>query len=282
MDLQIQPELIQIELRRTMSVAIKGCDYIYGPAGQAGEYAPLAANPYRGCGHKCGYCYVPRVLHMTRELFDAGAIPRPDFLQHLRQDAAKYLLSGITAQVMLSFTTDPYHPGDTTLTRQTIEVLRDYGLGFCILTKGGTRALRDLDLFRPHRDSFASSLTSLDDAFSLKWERVAALPGDRIATLKKFHDAGIFTWVSLEPALDCDASLEIVRQTHEFVDLYKIGRANYLPITKTTDWQSYTHRMVELCESLGAAHYIKRDLQGYLPQGYSNPLRVQQYHEERP
>jgi len=30
-------------------VSVKGCSYIYAPAGQAGEYAPLAANPYRGC-----------------------------------------------------------------------------------------------------------------------------------------------------------------------------------------------------------------------------------------
>lgn len=31
-------------------IGIKGCTYIYEPAGQAGEYAPLATNPYRGCG----------------------------------------------------------------------------------------------------------------------------------------------------------------------------------------------------------------------------------------
>src|SRR5215472_2137732 len=30
---------------------------IYPPRGQAGEYAPLACNPYRGCGHGCVYCY---------------------------------------------------------------------------------------------------------------------------------------------------------------------------------------------------------------------------------
>jgi hypothetical protein len=30
-------------------VSVKGCAYIYAPRGQAGGYAPLAANPYRGC-----------------------------------------------------------------------------------------------------------------------------------------------------------------------------------------------------------------------------------------
>jgi len=104
----------------------------------------------------------------------------------------------------------------------------------------GRHALRDLDLFRPKRDAFACTLTSLDDRFSKKWERNAALPGDRIKTLRKFHDAGIFTWVSLEPTLDVKSSLALVEATHEFVDLFKVGRTNYLPMTKTTDWRDYT------------------------------------------
>lgn len=260
------------------SIGIKGCSYIYAPRGQAGEYAPLAANPYRGCGHKCAYCYVPRVLKIHREEFDRGATPRPDFLAHLRKDAAKYQAAGITEQVMLSFTTDPYHPGDTSLTRDTIRTIQEFGMGVCTLTKGGTRALRDLAFFRPDRDAFASTLTSLDDDFSRKWERGAALPGDRIEALRQFHEAGVFTWVSLEPTLDVESSLAIVRATHEFVDLYKVGRVNYLPITKTTDWRDYTVRMIDLLHRVGSAHYIKHDLQPYLPDGYVNPLRVAQHH----
>ena len=192
-------------------ISVKGCSYIYAPAGQAGEYAPLACNPYRGCGHKCAYCYVPDVLRIKREDFDASANSRPDFIANLRKDAAKYNQLGSDGQVMLSFTTDVYNPYNTTLTRKTIETLQVYGLAFCVLTKGGSRVLADFDLYRPDRDAFASTLTSLDDKFSMKWERGAALPGDRIATLRKFHDAGVFTWVSLEPTIDCESSLQIVR-----------------------------------------------------------------------
>jgi hypothetical protein len=61
------------------------------------------------------------------------------------------------------------------------------------------------------------------------------------------------------------------------VDLYKVGRANYLKeITRTTDWRDL--RMIELLNRLGARHYIKRDLQAYLPADYPNPLRVVQHH----
>jgi DNA repair photolyase len=259
--------------------ALKNCTFIYAPKGQAGEYAARACNPYRGCGHGCNYCYVPLILHMKRPEFDAGAIPRPDFLHHLRKDAVKYQAAGYTGQVMLSFTTDPYHPGDTTLTRQTLQCLQEHGMAVCTLTKGGTRALSDLDLFRPSRDAFASTLTSLDDAFSLKWERAAALPGDRIQALREFHDRGIYTWVSLEPTLDCESSLEIVRRTHEFVDLFKVGKANYLgEYGKRIDWKNYTERMVELCAKLGVTHYIKKDLQQHLPPDYVNVLRQEQHH----
>lgn len=261
-------------------VSVKGCSIIYAPAGQAGEYSPLATNPYRGCGHGCAYCYVPNVLRMPRPEFDAGAVPRKDFITALAKDAGKYKSLGVTEQVMLSFTTDPYHLGDTALTRDTLEVLLYYGMGICTLTKGGKRALRDIDLFRHGRDAFASTLTSIDPAFSLKWERNAAVPEDRIETLRTFHDAGIFTWVSLEPVLDTAATINIIRRTHRFVDLYKIGRVNYLPMTRTTDWGRFTADVLDVLAETGARHYIKKDLQPFLPEGYSNPMRMDQFQRD--
>ena len=258
-------------------ISVKGCSYIYAPAGQAGEYSPLAANPYRGCGHKCAYCYVPNVLRIDRPEFDAGATPRPGFLQKLTQDAFKYQRLGITEQVMLSFTTDPYHPGDNALTREVLQTLQEYGLGICTLTKGGRRALRDIDLFRPKRDAFASTLTSIDPEFSMKWERGASLPEDRMVTLREFHDRGIYTWVSLEPVLDTAATIEIIRQTHAFVDLFKVGRVNYTGLTKKTDWKQFTADVLNVLHEVGAKHYIKKDLQPFLPDGYDNPMRVKQF-----
>ena len=248
------------------SGAVKGCSIIYAPKGQAGEYAKLATNPYRGCGHKCSYCYVPLVLKMKRPEFDAGATPRPDFIKKLRKDAAKYQAAGIHEQVLLSFTTDPYCPDDVEhqLTRKTIEILQAHGLAVMTLTKGGRRALRDIDLFRPGIDAFATTLTSLDDEVSMQWEAGAALPQDRIDTLRRFHERGIYTWVSLEPVYDTEATKQIIRETHEFVDLYKVGQINYHKLTKATDWQRFTDEVVGLMDSLGQDYYIKNDLRPYL------------------
>lgn len=261
--------------------SIKGCTFIYASKGQAGEYSPLSTNSYRGCGHKCVYCYVPKVLRISREDFDNNVKARPNFIKLLKKDAIKYQLAGITSQVMLSFTTDPFNHLDAVLglTRQTIQVLKDHGLGFCTLTKGGSRALRDLDLFRPNRDAFASTLTTLTNKVSMQWEPGAALPQDRLDTLKAFYDAGIFTWVSLEPVIDTETTLEIIRQSCDFVNLYKVGRINYHKLTKEIDWKKFTYQVIDLLNSLDVSYYIKKDLQVHLPSDqYYSPNKVPQYH----
>ena len=48
--------------------------------------------------------------------------------------------------------------------------------------------------------------------------------------------------------------------------------------TYTTDWREYTERIVELVNRLGVKHYIKKDRQPFLPDGYHNPKRIPQHH----
>jgi hypothetical protein len=44
-------------------------------------------------------------------------------------------------------------------------------------------------------------------------------------------------------------------------------------ISQATDWRSFTLRMIDLFNRLGAC-----DLQQFLPPGYPNPMRVPQHH----
>lgn len=75
-----------------------------------------------------------------------------------------------------------------------------------------------------------------------------------------------------------DALIAPADATHEFVDLCKVGRVNYLPITKNADWQDYTLRMINKLQKLDGRRYIKQSLHRYLPPYYHNPLRVPQHH----
>ena len=242
---------------------------LYVPKGRAREYAPLAVNHYMGCTHGCKFCYVPTIppykfAAEPRAAFHADAAPRPNLIKSLAADCRRR--PGCGERVLLSFTTDPYQPADEhhRLTRQVIQTLHAHGYNVQVLTKGGSRALCDLDLFAG-RDAFATTMTLLSDDHSHKWEPGAALPADRIRAIRAFHEAGIPTWVSLEPVLNPASALEIIRQIHPIVDLFKIGKLNHHPLADRIDWATFAAGAVALCESLGQPYYIKDDLAAFLP-----------------
>jgi len=235
---------------------------IYEPRGKAREYAALAANLYAGCGHGCLYCYAPCATFKTREFFYGEPHPRPNVLAQLRKDAEKFSGQGA---VLFSFTTDPYQPIDSAhaLTRQGIEILHSHGLNVEILTKGGSRATRDFDLLTVD-DRFATTLTFIKERDSSQWEPGAASPQDRIRTIRKAKEKGLTTWASLEPVIDPAQSLELIRQTAHCVALFKVGKINHHPVSKTIDWRKFAHDAVNLLEQKNKAYYIKDDLKKFL------------------
>lgn len=232
---------------------------IYRPKGKAAEYSYLALNHYVGCSHGCVYCYCPAVTKNYE--FHAKQSVRKDILFQLRREAPNF--AGTDERVLLSFACDPYQPLDDAeqMTRKVIEILRENDIPFQVLTKGGTRACRDFGLYGPN-DMFAATLTFLNESDSHAWEPHAAIPRSRLLALEMAKQKGIETWSSLEPVIDAKQSLEIIRQTHQFVDHYKIGILNYRP--SNISWRKFGIKAIELCREFKVDYYIKQDLAKYL------------------
>jgi len=236
---------------------------IYEPRGKAGEYAKYAVNLYNGCTHGCRYCYVPIFTRQKPVDFHKQVSPRKNILAQLEQDC--FEADGkITENVLLCFLTDPYPPTGNELTRKALMVFRKHNIPFTILTKGGKRAIRDFDLYSA-RDEFASTLTLITEEKRRKWEPLAEPFQSRVEALREAKSRGIFTWVSLEPVIDPAETLKIVELTHEFVDLYKVGKLNY--VQNKIDWQSFGLKVIELLQKFGKRYYIKNDLRVYLNYG---------------
>jgi len=231
---------------------------IYRPKGRAEEYAYLAVNLYDGCGHKCKYCYVATMPQWRdTDFFTAEPKMREDVLARLLKDARKS--TGTNERVLLCFSCDPYQPLDDELniTGDAMHILRKNDIPFQVLTKGGMRAVKDFGFYGPY-DAFATTLTFLDPVKSKEFEPFAALPADRIRAIQLAHERGIKTWVSLEPVVDAKESLEIIRQTHKFVDHYKIGVMNHHK--NSTNWRQFGRKAIELCRGYKIDYYIKKDL----------------------
>ena len=251
---------------------------IYEPQGRAREYSALALNIYKGCGHGCTYCFAPGATHKTREEFSRPAPRSATFLLDLQKELDKRDGKGDNhGRVLLCFTTDPYQELDVELqlTRKTIKLLHRYGYGVTVLTKGGTRALRNLDLFGLG-DAFATTLTFWGDDDSLQWEPGAALPLDRLQAIKEFHKAGIFTWASMEPVVNPLTTLHLIKLFSHHVDAYKVGTLNHHPLAKEIDWRKFAVDVTGLLDRLGyerqwepdklrrGQYYIKADLAKWL------------------
>jgi DNA repair photolyase len=233
--------------------------WIYQPAGRAREYAEYACNIYRGCDHGCTYCYAPAVLRMPLEAFHGCVTPRGD-LGQIEAEARKLTDAGNTTPILLCFTTDPYSPGAALSrpgwTRRVIDAIHAGGQHVTILSKGGLRALTDIDRLGPG-DEFATTLTLWQPS---QFEPGAASTQDRISALVAAHTHGVRTWASFEPVLVPSESLELIEAAAPWLDRAKIGTWNHAAEGKAIDWADFGHRAEALCRELGLDYYLKRDL----------------------
>lgn len=238
---------------------------IYEPSGAAREYSPLACNLYTGCQHGCVYCYAPACLRMRAEDFWAGGTPKKQILHRIEQEAPKY--SG-GDRVLFCFTCDPYQPGDNAITRDALRICVDNGVRFQVLTKGGTRAARDIDLFKEGDAVFATTLIFDNDALRQQWEPGAADCNDRAAMVCRAHRAGIPTWVSIEPVIDPDEALAVMRRLDAAVDEWRIGKLNHHPHAATVDWNAFGERVADFLGKTDTPYMIKDALQPFMPKGF--------------
>ena len=242
---------------------------IYRPQGMAREYSPYALNIYIGCSHRCKYCYAPHTLQKSCDSYFGKPEPQKDILKLLEKDLQK---NTYTEQVLLSFVGDCYcDSADNGATvREVLKMLNHYKVPVAVLSKGGKKMLRDLDIFKEFGDriTVGTTLTFFDEKKSKEWEPYASTPSERLETLKILHDNGIKTFASFEPTIEPEESLKLIRKTLEqdSVDHYKIGKINnYKSADKWQDWEKYLSDCVQLLRPTNKQVYYKFCLRKLAP-----------------
>lgn len=233
---------------------------IYVPKGKAREYSPLALNYYKGCDHGCDYCYVKPMMRRFNTAYEHNNV--------IESDSKISFCKDKTSQVLLSFTTDPYssYDVDSMRTRRVLEQLLDSDHKVAILTKGGRRCLRDIDLFKKFGDRIkvGTSLTFENNSDSMTWEKGAALPSERLEVIAELKANNIFTWTSFEPVIDPIQSLNLIKKTINIVDYYKIGKLNnYRGLDKKIDWLKFMKEAINMLRVNDKMFYIKNDLAAF-------------------
>ena len=243
---------------------------IYEPRGKAREYSPLACNLYLSCMHNCKYCYAPHALQRRADAYFCRPAPRKNILQSIEKELRQHKFD---KQILLSFIGDVYceTEDDNETTRDALRLFLNAGAPVAILTKGGTRCLKDLPLFRQfgRRIQVGATLTFWDKAKSLEWESGAASPQERLEVLRELKDNGVTTFASFEPVVEPAESLAVLEKSLEMdcVDIYKIGKLNnYAGLDKKIDWADFLQKSLTLVRAAGKKRYIKHDLRLAAPE----------------
>lgn len=232
---------------------------IYHPTGKAQEFAPLAFNPYVGCSHGCEYCFAPKSVFIKRDKFYNDVKPKKEVLSRFRNELLK-LKDEPNIPITFSFSCDPYQQieEEYEITRRCIEMCIVQERPINILTKSNL-VMRDFDLIsKDTRNSIGMTLTFDNNEDSLVWEPRASLPFHRVFALLEAHIKGINTWVSIEPVIDPKQSLELISQTLNFVDHYKIGCLNYNKHANDIDWKDFRKKAEDLLKN--KSYYITNSL----------------------
>ena len=234
------------------------------------EYGDYTMNHVLGCSHGCRYpCYAfmmkkrfgkiksyedwikPRIVSNTLELLDSE-IPR---------------LKDKIKSVQLCFTTDPFMFGYSEieeLSLAAIAKLNAAGIKCSVLTKGILpKALSESSFSRDNE--YGITLVSLDENYRQKMEPGSAPYRDRVAALRFLHDAGLKTWVSIEPYPTpnlVEQSLAEVLETINFADKIIFGRTNYSKEVSAYSnvkdfYNSCAEQVIGFCETRGTAYHIK-------------------------
>jgi DNA repair photolyase len=136
---------------------------VYEPSGMAKEYSPYACNLYIGCSHCCRYCYAPHALQRSAGSYFGRPSPRKDVLKYLEKDLQERKYS---KQILLSFIGDVYcdNTDQSRTTRDALILLNRYHTPVALLSKGGEKMLRDIDVFEEfgERIMVGTTLTFFD------------------------------------------------------------------------------------------------------------------------
>ena len=165
-------------------------------------------NPYTGCEHRCAFCYV-RAFELRA---DRPSDDRYGRTVRIKTNVASMLRAELGRRswrretVVIGAATDPYQPAEGTfrLTRQCLQVLRDFSNPAAMITRG-PMVVRDIDvlteLARRAELHITFSIPTLDDDVWRKTEPGTAHPRQRLRAIARLVDAGIDVGVGMAPIL---------------------------------------------------------------------------------
>lgn len=235
------------------------------------EYADYGLNHVEGCSHGCTYpCYAMMMKKRCGKVKTYQDWIQPKIVENALELLDKELPKHKHKinQVFLCFSTDPFMYGVTEVEELTLKILERLNkdkIKSILISKGVyPEILANQSMFNSLNE-YGSTIVSLSEDFRKKFEPNAAPVDLRIEALKKLHNAGLKTWVSMEPYPTPNVIKQDIREILKkisFVDKIVFGKWNYNRHTSQflhyrTFYNSMAYEVIRFCSKNSIEVHIK-------------------------
>lgn len=235
------------------------------------EYADYGLNHVEGCSHGCAYpCYAMMLKKRCGKIKSYEDWIQPKIVSNALELLDKEIpkLKHKIKQVFLCFSTDPFMYGNKNVEALTLDILKRLnqdGIKSILISKGlYPEELSDKSLFNSNNE-YGSTIVSLSEDFQNKFEPFAAPVELRIKALKNLHNAGLKTWISMEPYPTPNVVKQDIRdilKSVAFVDKIVFGKWNYNGQTSKflhhkQFYNSMAYEVVKFCDKNKIEVHIK-------------------------
>lgn len=268
-------KLATLEINRDTNGNTPGSDSwtaFYQPKGPAGEYAAqgYGLNLFKGCRGGCIYCYrehgiisksiggdTPELLKKFKNEANALARVAHDLVNHKNELVAA---DGVFA----TFTSDPGQEATFPLFKQAFDLIIEAGVPVKMLTKftSWVNTPEGQELLAKGASTgllaVGFTLTGHDEL-----ETGASPNADRVAAMKSIHSKGIKTFASIEPVIDQQTSLDMVKAAAGYCDMFLVGLESGPNRHVLTDDEvsNMSHQMIDVVRSCGVGSiYFKSSI----------------------
>lgn len=233
------------------------------------EYGDYCINHVQGCSHGCKYpCYAFLMAKRFGKVKSYEEWIEPKLVSNINEILDKEIpkLKNKVNNVQLCFTTDPFMYQYNDICDASINIIKklnNNGIKCTALTKGVLPVDELSQTFK--ENSFGITLISLNEKFRENIEPGSAPYTERISALKKMHENGFKTWVSIEPYPTpniIEQNFSEILKSVKFVDKIIFGRLHYNKLSTSYPnhkefYNSLSNEVIKFCEKNNIEYHIK-------------------------